>query len=108
MPKKKRGPEPTIWTQDTKKKLAKLYPVLPNSEVAKAFGLDERAIRNAVARFKIKKSNRYWDKSWEDYVLKNWESMSPIEIAESIQKKFKAEKTKWAVINKYRELKGLR
>jgi len=105
---KKRGPKIVDWPDEKVKQLRKLYPNNPTEVVAAALGVTERAVRSAAIRFKVKKSGRYWDKPEEDYVLKNWDQMSADEIAEGIKAKFKVEKTRWAVINKYRELKGFR
>ncbi len=106
MPKiNKPGRPVAFWTKENIALLKKLYPKKSNAEVAAAFNLNERAIRNAAMRFKIKKSNRYWDKPEVDYVLKNWPVMSAVEIAAGLKEKFGIEKTRWAVINKYRELK---
>lgn len=106
--KTKVGRPAFLWTKEKIALLKKLYPNKSNEDVATTLAIDIRAVRNAAMRFKIKKSNRYWDNPEEKFVLHNWEVLSPMEIAEALKKKFKVEKTKWAVINKYRELKGLR
>jgi hypothetical protein len=96
------------WTKDRVALLKKCYPTKSNEEAAAILGVTVSALRNAAIRFKVSKSNRYWDKPEEDYLLKNWPVMSPDEIADGLKKKFGITKTKWAVINKYRELSGLR
>lgn len=96
------------WPKEKVAQLKKLYPTGDNKEVAAKLGITVSALRNASIRFKVKKSTRYWDKPWEDLVIKQWPAMSPEEIAAELLKKFKVVKTKWSVINKYRELAGLR
>lgn len=104
----RRGPKVTEWSKEKVVTLKKLYPLKDNASVAAEMGITESALRNAAVRFRVKKSSRYWDKPWEDFILKNWEVMTVIELSDELKRKFKIEKTKWAVINKYRELKGLR
>lgn len=91
-----------FWTKERIKILKAIYPTQTNEEVAALLGITVSAVRNGAVRFKVKKKDRYWDKPEEDFILKNWEVMSAMELAEKLGK------TKWAVINKYRELKGLR
>lgn len=94
------------WPLEKVKLLKKLYPTLSNDIVADKLNTTVSAVRYAAMKFKVKKSNRYWDKPETDYLLKNWPVMSAEEIAAGLKEKFKIEKTRWAVINKYRELKG--
>ena len=64
----------------------------------------ESTIRTWGAIFQLKKKNWSWQQ-WEcDYVLEHYESkdMTIEEIGN------KLERTKFSIINKYRELKGLR
>lgn len=98
--KLKPGPEPAIWSADKKKELARLYPKLSNAELAILFGIDVRAIRNAAARFGLKKT--FWTAEREKYILTNWDKKTAREIAADLKL------TRWSVINKYRELAGLR
>lgn len=96
------GPKPTEWPKEKVAMLKKLYPKHDNEEVAKQMGVSVSALRNAAQRFKVKKSDRYWDKPDHDFLLKNWPVMSAEEIGKELKK------TRWAVINKYRELTGKR
>ena len=98
----------TEWPKEKIALLKKIYPTKSNDVVAAELNITVSALRNAAIRFKVKKSNRYWDKAEEKFITDNWEVLSPIEIADALKKKFMLVKTKWAVINKYRELKGLR
>lgn len=102
--KKTAGRPANIWPPEKVKHLKRLYPKEDNADVAKKLGVTESALRNAAIRYKVKKSDRYWDKPWENYLLKNWKVMTALEIANGLKSKFKVEKTRWAVINKYREL----
>lgn len=96
-----RNPEQD-WTEKQIATLKKLYPTTDNETVAQKVGKSVRAVRSQAVRLRLKKSTRYWDKPEEDYVLENWPVLSAEEIAADLGK------TKWAIINKYRELKGLR
>lgn len=106
--KETRGRKVVDWPKEKIALLKKHYPTKSNEEAAALIGVTISALRNAAIRFKVKKSNRFWDKPETDFILKNWDQLSPVEIADKLKEKLKIEKTKWAVINKYRELKGLR
>jgi hypothetical protein len=99
---KRRKPRPDAWTSEEIKLLKKHYPVKDNDTVAALVGKSVRAIRAKAQVLKVKKSTRYWDKPDEDYLIKNWPVMSAVEIGQKLAK------TKWAIINKYRELTGKR
>lgn len=108
MPKinKKGAGRPVVaWLPEKVNLLKKLYPINDNDTVADKLNTTVAAVRYAAMRYKVKKSNRYWDKPETDYLLKNWPVMSAEEISAGLKEKFKIEKTRWAVINKYRKLK---
>ena len=106
---KKGAGRPSIqWTKERISQLKKLYPSLSNEIVADKMGLTISAIRNAAIKYKIKKADRFWDKPWEEMLVKNWEELSVEELGELLARKFKVKKTKWSIINKYRELTGKR
>lgn len=90
------------WNEKQIKQLEKLYPTTDNEVVAEKIGKSVAAVRSMAVRLRLKKSTRFWDKPEEDWLLKNWDHLSVQELCEKLSK------TKWAVINKYRELKGLR
>ena len=90
------------WSEAEEKKLARLYPTTDNEIIAQKLGKSVRSVRSKAQRMKLKKSNRYWDTPEEEYLLKNWQAMSAEELAEKLNK------TKWGIINKYRELTGKR
>lgn len=90
------------WTAENIAKLKKLYPINDNSTVAAELGTTERSIRSAAIKFNVKKSNRYWPKKNIATLLKDWPTSTAEEIATKLGR------TRWAVINKYRETKGLR
>ena len=97
-----RKPKGTDWSDAQIKTLKKLYPTTDNAVVATSVEKSEKAVRSKAQALKLKKSERYWDKPQEDFVLKNYAVMSAKEIG------VKLKKTKWAVINKFRELTGKR
>lgn len=90
------------WSEDKVALLKMLYPINHNEAVAKALGCTIRSVRSAAIRYRLNKSGRYWTKNQEQYLLKNWDVMTAAEIAEKLKR------TRWAVINKYRELCELR
>lgn len=90
------------WTSENIAKLKKLYPINDNSTVATELGTTERSIRSAAVKFNVKKSNRYWPKKDIATLLKYWPTLTAEEIA------IKIGRTRWAVINQYRQIKGLR
>ncbi len=96
------GRPTSFWTKERIKILKASYPSQSNEEVSALLGITVSAVRNGAVRFKVKKKDRYWTKSEEDYILKNWAVMSAVKIAEKLSK------TRYAVVNKYRELTGLR
>jgi hypothetical protein len=96
------GKRPYEWTPEKIQRLKELYPHNHNDAVAAKLHTTVRAIRNAAMRFRVKKAARYWYLYDEYYVVKNWPTMSAVEIGRKIGR------TRWAVINKYRELVNLR
>lgn len=90
------------WTPENIAKLKKLYPINGNATVAAELGTTERSIRSAAIKFNVKKSNRNWPKKDIATLLKDW----PTSTAEKIASKLG--RTRWAVINKYRKISGLR
>jgi len=92
----------TVWFPAQIAKLKKLYPVTDTGEVAKTLGMTERAIRSAAKKFGIEKSDRYWTREQVATLEKMWADNSAVEIGKKLSK------TRWAVINKYREVQGLR
>ena len=96
------------WSDKQEEDLKALFATTHNEAIAKKLKKTIAAIRAKAVALKLKKSNRYWHTAWEKWVLKNYSSLAPDEMIAGLQKKFGIEKTKWAVINKYRELKGLR
>lgn len=111
MPAKKkttRGRKPYTWTPAKIALLKQWFPAHDNEVVAEKIGETVDAVRRGAQYYKVKKSGRYWDKPWEDFIVKNWAVMTVDELAIDLKSKFKVDKTKWAIINKYRELTGKR
>lgn len=107
------NPTPRIagdtWSEADEKQLRKLYPKTHNEIISdKIPGTTVFSIRAKAVSLGLKKSDRYWDIPEEDFIRKNWDAMSPDELAAGLKEKFQVERTKWAVINKYRELTGKR
>jgi hypothetical protein len=98
---RKKGNRPE-WTPDRVSVLKKNYPIRNNQEVAEMLKTTVSAVRSAAFIFRLKKKDRNWDKPEETFLLKNWEVMSAVELADHLGK------TRWAIINKYRELTGKR
>lgn len=81
-----------------------LYPYFPNDDLAELTGYKVNGIRNFASKHSLKKEKGEFEQ-WEiDYILENYigDRANVEGIAAHI------ERTYWAVINKYRELKGLR
>ena len=108
MPKRKPGRPVQVWPKEKIKLLKQLFPIMSNAELADQFGVTVSALRAIAAQYNVKKKNRYWSKQSAKMVLDLWESHNPDEIVVMLQQKFGIVKTKWAVINKYRELSGLK
>lgn len=96
------------WAPEKLELLKKLYPTTHNEEVAKAVGKPVNTMRSMAFKLKLKKNNRYWQMAHEKFIVKQWPVMTPDEIAAAMFKKYGVEKTRWAIINKYRELMGKR
>lgn len=86
------------WSPSEISLLRSLYPTHENKELVQFLNKSDSAIRNAAKRYGIKKTGWRWTQKEKKIILKNWETLSVQEIAESIGR------TKWAVINKYREI----
>lgn len=84
------------WSPDKVNALKKLYPHYDNDIVAKQLGITISALRNAAVRFNIKKNG--WTDKDIAFLKANIKNLTYDQIAAAL------EKTRWAVINKYREL----
>lgn len=90
------------WTEKQKKELIALYPTLSNSEIAARLKRSVKSIRAKAVKLNIKKKNWKWTELEETYVLEKHN----VESYEDTAKKLN--RTRVAVINKYRELVGKR
>ena len=86
------------WTAKEDDALTELFPFTKNTEVANILGKTVSSIRNRSNILGLKKANRYWTKEQEDYVLTYYNHFLISELVINVNK------SKWAVINKYREL----
>lgn len=84
------------WTPERVRLLKKLYPHIDNDTVAAKLNVSVSALRNAAARFGVKKQG-WTDKEIQG--LKDNFHLPYQKIADKLGK------TKWQVINKARELK---
>ena len=84
------------WPADKVAILKKLYPTTDNATMAKVLGVSVSALRNAAVRFGVQK------KGWTDkdiaFIKANYSTLTYDQMAD------KLDKTRWAVINKAREL----
>lgn len=93
---------PAEWNDKKLAQLKKIYPTRSNEEVAEIIGRSVSSIKNAAIKHGVRKSGRYWSDEDKAWLLANWAGMSAIKLAAHLKK------TKWSVINKHRELTGLR
>lgn len=85
------------------KEFKKLFPSTINSVLAIKYGVKESTIRVWAAKLELKKDLCEWSKSHENYVLKYYGKGKTLE--EIIKY---TGRTRWGIINKYRELNNLR
>lgn len=84
------------WPPEKVRLLRKLYPKTNNEEAAKKLGVTVSALRNAAVRFGVSKKG--WTKKDIDFIKTNFTTLTYDQMADRL------EKTRWAVINKAREL----
>lgn len=84
------------WTPERIKLLKKLYPTTDNESAAKQLKVSLSALRNAATKFGVKKQG--WSAKDIEILRANYNTMTYQKIADKIGK------TRWAVINKAREL----
>lgn len=89
------------WTERQEFLLKKYYSYFSNKEIATTLQKSVRAVREKARKMGLK-NKHFWTKKDEKYVLKSWVNNHPEEIG------IKLNRTKWAVINKYRELTNKR
>jgi predicted DNA-binding protein YlxM (UPF0122 family) len=87
-----------------KKEFKRLYPHKTTAELAEKYGVPRGTIttwakRLKMSKDKIKTRGLIWSRNDENYILKHYGKDHTIEeIAETLKR------SKWSVINKYREL----
>lgn len=87
-------------------KIKELYPTIPDKELAEKFGVTEKYVRNVGGRYGLKK-NYHWSEKEKKLILKYYEYGVAFVQAKLAEKEF-PDRTKWAIINMYRELTGKR
>lgn len=82
----------------------KIFPISENKELALKYNVAESTIRMWAAKLKVKKKGCGWTRQDENYILTYYggKKYSILQIAEKLGR------TRWAIINKYRELSGFR
>jgi hypothetical protein len=83
-------------------KVKVLYPDFSDKEIAEKLKVKESYVRNVGGRFGLKKKNRNWKEKEKKDLLKYYE----YGISFCLEKL--PHRTKWAIVNKYRELTGKR
>lgn len=101
-----KNPKPRTGKKNiSEKKLAEVlknYGGKPTKQLAKETGIKFNTIRSISARKGLKKENRLWTAKQEKELLKRYDEYGWQHFAD------KFDKTKWSVINKFRELSGKR
>lgn len=90
------------WSEQDFITLKKLFPKTENEEIAEKLKKSVSSVRNKAFVLNLKKSSRFWKIGDEKYVIENYGKIPVKDIADHLKK------TRWAVINKHRELFGLR
>ena len=90
------------WSIDEDAQLKKLFPKQDNEKIAELLNKTASAVRSRATILKLKKSKHYWKTGQEKYVMENYGNLSIYEMITYLKK------TRWAIINKHRELSGLR
>lgn len=91
-----------VWAADEDSLLKKVFPKTDNEVIAAQLNKTESAVRNRAVILKLKKSKHYWKIGQEKYVMENYGNAPMDDMVKHLKR------TKWSVINKYRELTGLR
>lgn len=73
-----------------------------NAILSEIFGKAESTLRVRATRRNLKKHNVSWSKTEDDYVLRHYKQVPVKEMVKELNR------TKWAIINRYRELMSLR
>lgn len=84
-------------------KLKKLIPILPDKEVAKLTGLKLSQVRGYAGSKKIIKKIRFWSSEEEKIILQYYPNGVKATIEALVDAGYER-RTRWAVINKKREL----
>lgn len=79
-----------------------VYPFFDNAILSEIFGKAESTLRVRATRRNLKKHNVSWSKTEDDYVLRHYKQVPVKEMVKELNR------TKWAIINRYRELMSLR
>lgn len=83
-------------------KIIKMFPHHSNKEISEKLNIEVVTIRNIGTKHKLKKVERPWTKKDEKLLIAYYEG-GLRGLADILPNR-----TRWSMINKYRELKGLR
>lgn len=100
--KLKRSKDSTVWPESDVAYLKEHFPTTDNEVIAEALSKSVSAIRNEAWALKLRKARHYWKPTQEAFLLEHYGQLSIEEISQ------KLDKSKWSIINKHRELTGLR
>lgn len=94
----------STWQPDKVALLKKLFATTDNDVIAAQLGTTKQAVRSKAFTLGLKKSTRFWSKKDIARMVKEIEKnkSTPDQVAEILGK------TRWAIINKYREVTGKR
>lgn len=84
------------------KEFRKIFPTTENSQLASKYNVAESTIRLWGARMGLNKKTWLWSRMDENYLLKHYGKDRTID---QISEKLK--RSRWSIINKYREAMGL-
>lgn len=90
------------WTEEEVKYLIKNYPKMDNILIANNLNRTVSSIRCKALMLNLKKSAYYWNKKDEKFLKENYQYMDYNELSDKLKR------SKWSIINKYRELMGFR
>jgi Zn-dependent peptidase ImmA (M78 family) len=93
------------WTNEKKTSFSKDYPTMPTARLIKKYHVSEKAINVMASKLKLKKENYWWSPEDCQRLKENYNATGT--GMQELLEMFPG-KTKWAIINKYRELTNKR
>lgn len=99
------GRKPILLKKIEAKTFKEEFKVTENALLAKKYGVSESYIRTLAARYKVKKAGWEWKSKEVVFLMGNYNQPDGLTINEIAKK---LGRTRYAVINKYRELSNKR